>query len=494
MMKIWIFLFLLLLALLILLLLKQHWSRRHFPPGPPSLPVLGNIWALGTTIHEDIFNKLAKKYGNMYTLWLGNQSVVVLSGFKTVKEGLVGHLEEFSGRAQSAFFTSRGKGRGIIFSNGHIWQEQRQIGNVSLRLLGMGTKTIEHQIGEGAQQLVEIFAHTKGQPFDPSFPFVNSVANVICALSFGHQFALEDKNFRKLVQDVNNIVRTSAGFFHLIYEAVPWLMKHLPGPHQKALTSAEFILSFVRQEIERHKQYHSLHEPQDFIDFYLLQIEKSRDDLNSVYNEENLACCLLEFFIAGTDTTFATLMWALLLLSNHPNIQEKVHKEIEEVFVSSGSISYQDRKKTPYTHAVIHEIQRAKYVVLLPIPRQSIMDVKMEGFHIPKGTIIIPDLRSVLLDPEEWETPEEFNPNHFLDKDGNFQTREAFLPFGAGQRACLGEKLVRAELYIFLTSLLKAFSFQPPEGMKELNDKSIASMALHPHPYKIRAIPHHTAS
>ncbi|KAK9401392.1 CYP2B4: Cytochrome protein [Crotalus adamanteus] len=80
----------------------------------------------------------------------------------------------------------------------------------------------------------------------------------------------------------------------------------------------------------------------------------------------------------------ATLMWALLLLTNHPNIQEKVQKEIEDAFNSSVSISYQDRKKLPYTNAVIHEIQRLKYILLFGLPRQSTKDVTMKSYHIPK--------------------------------------------------------------------------------------------------------------
>ncbi|KAK9401439.1 Cytochrome P450 2J2-like, partial [Crotalus adamanteus] len=109
-------------------------------------------------------------------------------------------------------------------------------------------------------------------------------------------------------------------------------------------------------------------------------------------------------------------------------------KEIEDVFGLSESISYQDQKKLPYTSAVIHEMQHVKYALFFGAPRKSKKNVNMRGYHrkmsslFLQGSFIIPDLHSVLLDPEQWETPTEFNPNHFLDKDGKFMEREDFCP------------------------------------------------------------------
>ncbi|XP_070609851.1 cytochrome P450 2J2-like [Erythrolamprus reginae] len=479
----------LLLVLLIILFLKQFWIRRHLPPGPLSLPLIGTFLAVGLWLREDYFRKPVKQYGNIYSLWYLQQLTIVLSGFKAVKEEMTNFPEEFSDRPDNPFLTAIGKRKGILFSNGHTWKQQRHIGITSLRKLGLGKKSIEHQIEDTAQTLVGIFRETKGQPFDPSFSVLNVVSNVICALSFGHQFSAEDEEFQKLVEALKIIFKVMGDSFHVMYDLFPQLMKHLPGPHKEALASVDIIHAFAKQEIEKHQEYQCLHEPQDFIDYYLLQMEKNRKDPNSTYNEENLVQCVFDFFSAGTETTFATLMWALLLLTNHPDIQEKVQKEIEDAFGSSGSISYQDRKKLPYTNAVIHEMQRFKYVLIYGVPRQSTKDVTMRGYHIPKGSFITPDLRSVLLDPEQWETPGKFNPNHFLDKEGKFIDREEFLPFGIGERACVGQQLARVEIFVFLTILLRSFSFRLPEGVKELNEEPVPKITMHPHPYKLCAIP-----
>uniref|UniRef100_A0A8C3SIU0 Uncharacterized protein n=1 Tax=Chelydra serpentina TaxID=8475 RepID=A0A8C3SIU0_CHESE len=152
-------------------------------------------------------------------------------------------------------------------------------------------------------------------------------------------------------------------------------------------------------------------------------------------------------------------------------------------------IGYEDRKKLPYTNAVIHEIQRYSSITAVGVPRECVKDTMLQGFPIEKGTIILPNLTSALLDPEQWETPRQFNPNHFLDQDGHFVNKEAFLPFSAGHRVCLGEQLARTQLFIFFANLLRVFSFRLPEGVKEINTEAILGGTLQPHPYKICAVP-----
>ncbi|KAF7234747.1 Cytochrome P450 2J5, partial [Varanus komodoensis] len=144
-----------------------------------------------------------------------------------------------------------------------------------MRKLGLGKKCMEHQIEEEANQLAETFAHAKGQPLDPALPITNSVCNVICAVTFGHRFSLEDEQFQKLVKAVDDGLKFAGSFFHILYETFPGIMKHLPGPHEEAFSALQEVLSHARQEAEEHEEQGSFHEPRDFIDFYLLQMEKA---------------------------------------------------------------------------------------------------------------------------------------------------------------------------------------------------------------------------
>ncbi|XP_054839575.1 cytochrome P450 2J2-like [Eublepharis macularius] len=492
------FLLSLLACLLILYLLKRLLSckggetvmKQNLPPGPPRLPLIGSIWVLGPVITLERPIKLAKFYGNIYTLWLGSKLVVVLSGFEAVKEALINHSEDFAGRPETVLSQTiiKNMGAGIIFTNGHTWKEQRKFGVVTMRKLGLGKKDLECQIKEEAHQLVETFARAKGQPFDPSLPISMSICNMICAVAFGQRFSLEDEEFPKLMEAIAYLSKYVGTISYGLFEMFPWIVKHLPGPHQKAFLHAKVIQTFAKKEIEKHKEHEAMHEPQDFIDFYLLHMKKTKNDPNSTYNEENLVQCIFDLFVAGTETTSLTLRWALILMANHPDIQQKVHKEIEDVLGTSQSFSYQDRKRLPYTNAVIREIQRFQYILFTGIPRQCVKDVNIFGFHIPKGAIVMPNFRSVLLDPKQWEKPREFNPNHFLDKDGRFLEREAFLPFGAGARLCPGEQQAKIELFFIFTSLLRAFTFQLPEDMKELSEKPIVGATVIPR-LKLRAVP-----
>uniref|UniRef100_A0A3B5LWW8 Uncharacterized protein n=1 Tax=Xiphophorus couchianus TaxID=32473 RepID=A0A3B5LWW8_9TELE len=153
-------------------------------------------------------------------------------------------------------------------------------------------------------------------------------------------------------------------------------------------------------------------------------------------------------------------------------------------------VHVEDRKHLPYTDAVIHEIQRLCNISPMAVPHKTSRDVTFHGYFIKKGTTVIPLLTSVLYDESEWESPHTFNPSHFLDKEGRFIKRDAFLPFSAGRRVCLGESLARMEIFLFFTSLLQHFRFIPPPGVSEddLDLTPAVGFTIPPSPHELCAI------
>ncbi|XP_020509185.1 cytochrome P450 2J4 isoform X2 [Labrus bergylta] len=207
-------------------------------------------------------------------------------------------------------------------------------------------------------------------------------------------------------------------------------MKWLPGSHNKILTMFKRIVDFVEIKVKEHRDSLDPSSPRDYIDCFLTEMGE-RDEKDSSFDIENLCSCTLDLFGAGTETTTTTLHWGLLYMIYYPQIQERVQAEIDAVIGSSRAPSLNDKEDMPYTNAVVHEIQRMANIIPLNVARMATKDTTLDKYTIPKGTIIMPTLNSVLHDETMWETPHSFNPQHFLDRDGQFRKREAFLPFSA---------------------------------------------------------------
>ncbi|NWQ80594.1 CP2J6 protein, partial [Columbina picui] len=432
---------------------------------------------------------IAKIHGNVFTLWVSNQPPLVLQGFQAVKEGLTVHAEDVAARPTSRFFHILTRGNGVMFSNGPLWKQQRRFGLAIMRKMGVGKKDQENRLQEEACDLVEHLRKTNGKPLDPTTSVVHTVSNVICSVMFGHRFSKDDENFQRLIESVDTITAFVNSISFFVYEMFPWLASHFLAPFKQAVSSVNFVNALLAKEIESHKEKGKAEENQDFIDYYLDEIDKTKGDTDATYNEENLIQTIFDLFVAGTETTATTLRWALLYMVIYPDVQEKVQKELDAVLGCSRVVCYEDRKKLPYTNAVIHEIQRYSNIVLIALPRQSAKDTELLGFPVPKNTVILANIDSVLSDPGKWETPDQFNPGHFLDKDGNFVNREAFLPFSIGHRVCMGELLARMELFIVFSTLLRAFTLTLPEGVKEVNTKFVFGSTTPPPPYQLCAIP-----
>ncbi|XP_041637318.1 cytochrome P450 2J2-like isoform X2 [Cheilinus undulatus] len=441
-------------------------GRPHgFPPGPWPLPFLGNIF---TGVDYRSLEKLSEKYGPVFSVRRGSEKLVFISGYTAIKEALVNQLDSFTDRPIIPLFDVVFKGLGIALSSGYLWKKQRKFANTHLRYFGEGQKSLEHYILVENNFLCDAFRDEQGKPFNPHFIITNAVSNIISSVVFGHRFEYSDPTFRRVLELDNDAVLLAGYAQTQLYDICPALMKYVPGPHQTVHSNYAQIVEFLKSEVKKHQEEWNPDDPRDFIDVYLGEMEKKKEDPQAGFNMETLMVCCLDLIEAGTETLATTLRWALVYMVNYPDIQGKVQSEIDRVIGQSRQPTLADRPNMPYTDAVIHETQRFGNIVPLGFPKMASKDTTLMGYFIPKGTWTTTMLSSSLFDKNEWETPDVFNPEHFLDANGQFRRRDAFLPFSAGKRVCLGEQLAKMELFLFFATLLQRFTILPPPGEMEV--------------------------
>ncbi|XP_056269905.1 cytochrome P450 2J2-like [Pseudoliparis swirei] len=456
--------------------------RGNFPPGPRAFPIVGNLFTLDYTRTHESMTQLAERYGDVYSLRMGQRWFVVLNRFEVLKEALVDQGDSLADRPDLPLLQDISHGLGVIFSNGNLWKQQRRFALSTLKHFGFGKKSLEPIILEEFSYCAKEFKSHKGKAFDPHLILNNAVSNIICSLVFGHRFEYGDEKFRELISWFAKGLELEASIWAQLYNAFPLLMRRLPGPHQTIHHIWDNVKDFITVEVKKHKQNWDPSDNRDYIDCYLSEMSKGHADKS--FDEENLVVCVWDLFLAGSETTSTTLRWAFLYMVKHPEIQAKVQKEIDEVIGTSRQPSMEDRANLPYTDAVIHEIQRMANIIPLSLPHATNREIRLGGYTIPKGVTVIPNLNSVLFDKNEWETPNTFNPGHFLNQEGKFVKRAAFIPFSAGKRVCLGENLARMELFLFFTSLMQHFTFSMPAGVKPVMDFRFG-VTLAPLPYEV---------
>ncbi|XP_011841556.1 PREDICTED: cytochrome P450 2J2-like [Mandrillus leucophaeus] len=356
---------------------------------------------------------------------------------------------------------------GIVCSRRHMWWQQRRFCLVTLQGLGLGKLALEVQLQKEAAELVEAFRQELGRSFDPQVSIVRSTVRVIGALVFGHHFLSEDPIFQELTQAIDFGLALVRTVWHWLHDVFPWALCHLPGPHQEIFRYQGVVRSLTRREITGCK-LKAPEAPKDFINCSLAQISKAMDEPVSTFHEENLVQVLIDLFLGGTNTTATTQRWALIYMIQH------------------GAVQGEEPLVTPWLTAPCVGLLGHGHC-----PHHSPCSVApgVGPALTAVGTIILPLCRgSVLYDPECWETPPQFNPGHFLDKDGNFVANEAFLPFAAGHCVCPGDQLARMELFLMFATLLRTFRFQLPEGSPGLKLEYIFGGTLQPQPQEICAV------
>ncbi|XP_077774821.1 cytochrome P450 2W1-like isoform X3 [Podarcis muralis] len=482
--------------LLALIFLTTFWflSSNHgksplpLPPGPRPLPVIGNLHLIDIRRQDLSYMKLSEKYGPVFTVYLGFQKFLVLTGYEAVKEALTSKGNEFINRPPLPIFRQMQSGHGVIFSDGELWKATRRYTLASLRDLGMGKKRIEGKIQEELQFLVELIKSFKGEAF-PLKTLTLATTNVAYGIVFGDRFDYDDETFLTLLKHVDDVVVLLGEPQLQVYNVYPFL-GFLLKPHKMILDTMEKTRVILREYLAAGKKRINENLLQNYYDYMLTkQQSEERSKDRNLFHDANIVAAVFDLVLAGTETTGTTLQWAILLMMKYPDIQRQAREEIERVIGLERLPTCEDRKQLPFNNAIVHEVQRFASI-LQQFPRCTAVDTCFRGYFIPKGTPVIPSLTSVLYDKTQWETPTQFNPNHFLDAEGNFVKKDAFLPFTIGRRNCPGESLALMEIFLFFVGLLQRFTFCPPPG-KTVSDLDLTpevTFTLRPQAYSTCAV------
>ncbi|KAG8560505.1 hypothetical protein GDO81_015013 [Engystomops pustulosus] len=485
------FSFLFLICLEACLWVRGHRQKKS-PPGPFPWPLLGNAMQLGQLPHLT-FCKMAQIYGNVFKIKLGARDIVVLNGERTIRQALVKHSAEFAGRPNFSSFKIVSGGKSMAFgSYSDLWKAHKKIAHSTLRAFSTlnteSTRLFEQHVAAEVEDLIQVFLQLSsgGEYFDPYHKFTVAIANVICALCFGKRYSHDDHEFKALVGRNDKFGQT-VGAGSLV-DVLPWLLS-FPNPVRSLYQSFKDLniefFDFVKDKVSQHRETYNPEVTRDMSDAFIGIIDHGVG-AGEVLGKEYVEGTVTDLLGAGQDTNSTALTWVILLLIKYPQVQKKLQEEIDRVVGLDRMPTSEDRARLPYVQAFIYEVFRFSSFVPLTIPHSTTSDVIIDGFYIPRDTIVFVNQWSVNHDVDKWTNPDQFQPERFLDENGQLNKDLIYgvMIFSVGRRRCIGEQLSMLQLFLFTSILLHQCSFHS-DPKEVLTMDCISGLALKPQPYGV---------
>ncbi|KAJ5994575.1 hypothetical protein N7451_010299 [Penicillium sp. IBT 35674x] len=196
---------------------------------------------------------------------------------------------------------------------------------------------------------------------------------------------------------------------------------------------------------------------------------------------------------AGADTTVSSIGTFFLAMALSPEAQQKAQSEIDRVIGTSQLPTLADRDRLPYVNAVVKEVFRWHPVVPMGIPHMSTADDMYDGYYIPKGSLLMPNIWGMMHDPTLYHDPLAFKPERFLDVDGREPEADPHnFVFGFGRRVCPGRLLADTTVWLSVAKSLAVFNISKPvENGVEVDLKAAFQPGVisHPVPCKLQVVP-----
>ncbi|XP_051146793.1 salviol synthase-like [Andrographis paniculata] len=437
----------------------------NLPPGPRKLPVIGNLHhTLSSRPIHHTFADLAKKYGPIMHLQLGEVSMAIVSSPDAAKEVLKTHDISFASRPSSA----AAKILSYNYSNigfapyGEYWRQLRKICTIEL-LSAKRVQSYRPLREEVFFDMCSRIASKEGS----SINLTERVSLAICDIVFRAALGNTIDEHSAFVSIVKELFAVAGGVSvgdlfpsSTLVQAIGGFISRVEKVHKRS----ERIL----QKIVDNRKVASKDEPLESLTDILLKYRGNAGDEFHL-SDNGIKAVLQDMFFAGIETSSTTTDWAMAEMMRHPSVLKKAQDEVRRVFHDKGFVDESDFNELKYLKLVIKETFRVHPPVPLLLPRENSEACEINGYTIPAKTRVLVNAWAIGRDPKIWEDADSFIPERFLDNNisadytgKNFE----FIPFGGGRRICPGLTFGLANVEFPLAMLLYHFDWVLPQGMK----------------------------
>ncbi|TDZ58545.1 Cytochrome P450 monooxygenase yanC [Colletotrichum trifolii] len=476
----------------------QNVGRRpkSFPPGPPTLPLIGNLHQIPAKQPHHQFKKWAEEYGPIYSLILGTKVMIVISSDRAVKDLLDKRSSIYSSRLDVYLGNVvSGNLRILLMKYGETWRTFRKIFHQMLHL-NAAKGYVPYQDLESKQMLFG-FLEDPDQFIDHIRRFTNSLTT---QMVFGFRTtSIHDEKLKKLyhcVEQWSEVVGSSAAALLEVYPFLRKLGSLAPGKRYAESLHKEERDLYVGHWMAAKKRVIEGHSKPCFcVD--LVENQKMND-----FSDEMAGYISGSALEAGSDTTAGTLAGFMQAMVKYPSVQKKAREELDGICGTERLPTMDDWDSMPYIRACIKETLRWMPTGILGLPHAVTQDDEYMGYKIPKDAGILWNVWAIHMDEDRFEDPRAFNPTRYEGDDMNsFESatnpdpsKRDHFGFGAGRRLCPGMHVADRSLFLSISRLLWAFNIDRAldangnEIVPDADDLT-EGMLVQPKPFPARITP-----
>ncbi|XP_004291055.1 PREDICTED: thromboxane-A synthase-like [Fragaria vesca subsp. vesca] len=476
-------------------LYAPYWGVRRVP-GPRTIPFLGHLPLLAKH-GPDLFSVLAKQYGPIFRFHMGRQPLIIVADAELCREVGIKKFKDIPNRSiPSPISASPPHQKGLFFTRDTRWSTMRNtiLSVYQPSYLASLVPTMQSYI-ESATQNLDDSSNKEDITF--SNLSLRLATDVIGQAAFGVDFGLskpqsisdsinkvdngEDKNDDEVSDFINQHIYSTTHLkmdlsgslsiilgllVPIIQEPFRQMLKRIPGTMDWKVDRTNQKLAGRLDHIVMRRMKDSDRGTKNFLSL-ILNARESEGVAKSVFTPDYISAVTYEHLLAGSATTSFTLSSAVYLISGHPEVESKLLAEIDGFGPHDQIPTAHDlQHKFPYLEQVIKEAMRF-YLVSPLVARETSREVEVGGYLLPKGTWVWLAPGVLAKDPKNFPEPEKFKPERF-DPNGKEEKQRhpyAFIPFGIGPRACIGQKFSLQELKLSLIHLYRKYVFRHSPNM-----------------------------